>query len=100
MSQTPGPWYLNFGSESPHCVISDKPLLMLPGDAPDTLVIATVYSTDTRMRPEPNARLIAAAPDMLDILKMTAQRYDRGDFEETAYRQILDVIAKAEGCSE
>jgi predicted MarR family transcription regulator len=47
----------------------------------------------------PNARLIAAAPDLLEALKDTLQLLEVycGDFEEATRKQARAAIAKAEG---
>ena len=50
---------------------------------------------------EANARLIAAAPDLLEALKDTLQLLEVycGDFEEGTRKQARAAIAKAEGAA-
>lgn len=111
MKHTPGPWCANFPQGNLNYVITDKPLLMLPGaDALDTTALAIVYSTDMKTKPEANAHLIAAAPDLLWVCKQALEilqvqpdllRTDtgeRGDGELGEIVPQLDhVIKQAEG---
>lgn len=106
---TPGPWATeSVNSEALHDIIADY---QVPGDGFPTL-LAMVFSDDEGDGPiscdeaSANARLIAAAPDLLAACKL----WDEGfiDGEEFTPEQLLawmnknrkaarDAIAKAEG---
>lgn len=92
---TPGPWYFQKSLEGPEYII--KPI---PGD-----VVAVTDPQETEGQEEANARLIAAAPDMLLTLKVILKRLqleqkEHGDKPFMLKAHIPDiekVIAKAEG---
>lgn len=85
---TPGPWKAvptAFG-----------PIDIVVSDGRD---IVTVYGGGTGNK-EANARLIAAAPDMLEALKQAQtnfKTYDRFKVDVDAMRKIEAAIAKATG---
>jgi hypothetical protein len=54
---TPGPWKVNHGNEMHHVTNTDG------------VVIAEVYHNTPKPQPYSNARLIAAAPELLEALK-------------------------------
>jgi hypothetical protein len=102
MSHTPGPWKILYvNTPQKH-----YPLLHIDSSNGINGIIATVYSDD-----EPNARLIAAAPDLLDACRKLANEasgflalsdMDRhGMTNSRILRQRIDeardAIAKAEG---
>jgi hypothetical protein len=84
-SHTPGPWRAGEGDES-HLVFMGEEAIAdtwLRGDCGDA---------------EANARLIAAAPDLLVACKEALDFvHDMNAANRQARRQILDAIAKAEG---
>ena len=94
---TPGPWMIErYGSH--------KDLVIAPGADIETAGIAEV---DRRPGdpdgPTPNARLIAAAPEMLEALRSLADAVDVTEIPQwvpalgTAYDAARAAIAKAEG---
>ena len=80
---TPGPWE-RWGRASPSQVIS----------AGDCFVAQTLGGND-----EANARLIAAAPDLLEALREAADytRHPDYDWPVEFSRRVSAAIAKAEG---
>jgi hypothetical protein len=100
---TAGPWKLFYWSEAIG-VASDRPRLR------ESMSIATVPrgpetgNADDRALAEANARLIAAAPELLEALLMVRDaeldvRADegRGNMPNGALAKIEAAIAKAEG---
>lgn len=98
-AHTPGPWHYERPYGEPGHYIS----------GPNTGLIAKLYEPDAHLfnvdKPvsiEANARLIAAAPELLAVVRSFAATYgslpfaDRFRFAATA-EQAADAIAKAEG---
>lgn len=89
-AHTPGPWRVNRKGGSQTTVLSD-----------DDLVVATAWSSTYRDAAEANARLIAAAPDMLAALEDALDAITDGvilpDRRDEAIRVIQAAIDKAEG---
>ena len=97
---TPGPWATEYdiNEHGSDCVIVTKDY---------NYRICDIYSRSNDGMTVPddaasaNARLIAAAPDLLEALKVCADLladYDEAEGEEgDAYREALAAIAKAEG---
>lgn len=85
MTHTPGPWKTQ-GFEN---LIVNSPL-------DNTIVCSPGSDTGTLIEMKSNARLIAAAPDMLDALK-TALHYLSDDIPAPALYEIEAAIKKAEG---
>ena len=81
---TPGPWY--FQKSGPEYII--KPI---PGD-----VVAVTDPQETGGQEEANARLIAAAPDMLFELK-TIRSIFNDEGRKYLVEKLDKVISKAEG---
>jgi hypothetical protein len=79
MSHTPGPWHVSDSNE----VLDDKSMLVCAEIMGDN---AEIYKA--------NARLIAAAPEMLETLK-TLDRLGGLGLDKHAW--IREVIDKAEG---
>lgn len=98
---TPGPWEFLEASDTEGNGNAGKPLTIceVVGDHND---IANVYSSDnatvsiTRAEAIANARLIAAAPDLLQALRVlvASRRWAGGNWH---IELALAVIAKAEG---
>lgn len=87
MSHTPGPWFC-FKNEDGKILINDSEI--------DAFPIAEIYG----VQDEQNARLIAAAPDLLEALKRLAAYGDvfAYRFNETnPFKQAIAAIEKAEG---
>ena len=88
MSQhTPGPWQVNHFDQTQVCD-SD-------GESRGCSPIAFVAPIGPLVERKANARLISAAPDLLDALQhlMTAH----GEQLDWAFQQAQDAIAKATG---
>lgn len=91
---TPGPWEAD---------TKDSPALVL---GPDGRVVATLRGPTTnhpdrypRKARDANARLIAAAPELLEAVEMvlTASE-DGGDMDDIGWDQLRAAFAKAKGC--
>lgn len=84
---TPGPWVID-------------PCWDILGNTDDGNGMVCQITTDAvpRAEAEANARLIAAAPDMLEALKQAEQQIDYGQID-AAHRIIIAAIDKAEGRS-
>jgi hypothetical protein len=92
MSHTPGPWHYRRGDEWSHSVVTHH------GTLPDGSQNCWTVADINKMREpehEANARLIAAAPDMLEALKR-AHTWLQGS-EPGRAQYLGEVIAKAEG---
>ena len=101
---TPGPWEADLKRHNGHCGISIN--------APDDIQVATVYLNIINsewkhpiVRPQNNesvnnARLIAAAPEMYEALKILitkTKQLERFDMESYEVEQAKLAINKAEG---
>lgn len=88
MGHTPGPWD-NDGND-----ISAK------GSVIATVTLPPLTDSDRITGPEivANARLIAAAPELLAALKRRAERRDA--FDDDEWQDVMRLIAKTEGRSE
>lgn len=103
MSHTPGPWHAKLGKFD-HLNDGSRPIM----DATEENRVALANSMRPRKRntpynaPDPerdaNARLIAAAPEMLEMLKRCRSIIDQyvGDKADDMISMIDGVIAKAE----
>ena len=93
-AHTPGPWKLHFWAENV-AVSSDRP------KPRDCETVATVFrgpeqhgnETEERRTADANARLIAAAPDLLAAL----ERFVTEDDGPETWRMARAAIAKARG---
>lgn len=101
---TPGPWdyvpgtehhgpYVTteYGSTVADCYYMSNPYSLSVRNGGDSKPI-----NHMREMADANARLIAAAPDMLEALKQAEQQIDYGQID-AAHRIIIAAIAKADG---
>lgn len=85
-SPTPGPWKFSFEGVDPEWAIVTNA---------HGLIVANV-NADSRQ--EANARLIAAAPELLEALRgVVAMQYSKPSFLAASMEQARAAIAKAEG---
>jgi hypothetical protein len=96
---TPGPWFYGIGIRG----YGDY-TLQITGDKGRTIFIApiktdgtTQYTIGELKEHESNARLIAAAPDLLGALKSILRWREGTDNYKIAESKALFAIAKAEG---
>ncbi len=108
---TPGPWFTDFDWQAPAIEAGTKSpykyVALVTKD--ETTPVAEVASAPLSEVQKANARLIAAAPDLLEMLKEAYNHLDYcgfGDSWEREYAQkakldkrISAAIAKAEGTS-
>ena len=86
-THTPGPWNCNRSSASGYDIVCAENLPV------DVCVISRRDKTTGEI--DANARLIAAAPELLTALKFVLSAH--GGQLEAAFAQARDAIAKAEG---
>lgn len=102
---TPGPWQINEHSkERDGSVFADVPDELYSFD--NRLCICVAPHLDKNERWMANARVIAAAPDMLSILqRIIDEKCDSCSFEHgmsafcdmCLYGEAVDIVAKAKG---
>jgi len=83
---TPGPWRLDTPEPDGEIIVMDE----------QDVSVATCWKQplDPDVWVESNARLIAAAPDLLDAAELVVARWERGDLAE-AVRELSAAVAKA-----
>lgn len=91
---TPGPWEVMFAGSSkagqPFKI--DEAYVYAPNTQDDTAICADIIDPVTQEISEANARLIAAAPDLLEACQLAL------DSDDKAVRRFLRAaIAKAKG---
>jgi len=93
MSHTPGPWKIfeGWGADKRRPVIVDS----IPDVDGKFVGNCICYAASTNPDIEANANLIAAAPEMLEALKMVLQ-HKRIDDSESRMAMVAAVITKAE----
>jgi hypothetical protein len=97
MSHTPGPWVVEDSRKLKSKKLRQELLMVVARDGgmPGLIVNSgTVTKTD-----EANARLIAAAPDLLDALEEIVARFDDDNIKRTvdAIQSSRAAIKKAKG---
>ena len=101
MTRTPGPWFVSMkpdwdedGGMGPAVYDCDGGVFAVVDDEPETIA-RPFYEAD--------ARLIAAAPEMLEVLEWLLEEFDRRDLGDGAMlydsdiEQVKAVIRKARG---
>lgn len=85
---TPGPWRLCNGDHATMCIYDDK-----------NQRVAVVPIEGHFANISPNARLIAAAPELLDVLKSARSALEHPSAAYTVYalKVMDDLIKKVEG---
>jgi len=107
INHTPGPWSAHEKGAHPNPYVCGAEREYEHG--PDKPVVAYIVGTDTQA----NARLIAAAPDLLAVVREACAIFDanheggemdeyNGDlandlWKDEIHRKLTDAIAKAEG---
>lgn len=95
ISHTPGPWEAVWDHPDVDTICHVRPV----GRDVSWREIATLYTTPRGSEKEANARLMAAAPDLLAALKaVISSSRECGDFESDvlAFNEARAAIAKAE----
>lgn len=75
---TPGPWHLSFERHPHFNPVSPIPLVKTGEEGENSKQLAYVCQTFLLVEKEANARLIAAAHDMLAALVKLMEQYDSG----------------------
>lgn len=105
MKHTPGPWFACCVDEYPHYVFgeeADKTICALCSNDPNDHdhEYERHEGVVTLEERRANARLIAAAPELLEALKLCVERlkyYEEYEHGEAIIADAEAVIAKAEG---
>ena len=87
-AHTPGPWNCNRSSASGYDIVCSE------NSPTDVCVISRRDKTTGEI--DANARLIAAAPELLAACRLVEQAQRDGDYM-TAFRAVSAAIAKAKG---
>ena len=93
---TQGPWGV---TEHPNKRAFEGNLIVCPDDK--DMVVCTIWTCDDEKETKANARLIAAAPELLEACKAVWSAIIDGDEHEhtaeQAHNLLIKAIAKAEG---
>ena len=90
---TPGPWLTQWGAAQGgdgHHIIDTKDMGEL------SRIAVVLFHDDAEGETASNARLIAAAPELLAACRLVEQAQRDGDYM-TAFRAVSAAIAKAKG---
>ena len=93
MSYTPGPWEVRWD------YTRDRGIICVEHPAYDALDVVLPYWAKTAKEHKANARLVAAAPELLNACLLAADCIDKfkGKLSPGAKDRLLAAIAKAEG---
>ena len=96
MKHTPGPWEV-----SQYCSLGAGAQLGIKGPERPRLWSYCIYQNETDVQASANARLIAAAPDLLEACEKLVKAYEECDFEDYGQDSALtkgkQAIKKAKG---
>lgn len=96
MKHTPGPWAAFIGNRGKTISIDIGPTAI--GKRPCIINWSGFDDTDLPITQRvANARLIAAAPDLLEALQILLERASRNSIDPFALQQAVRAIAKATG---
>ena len=99
MNHTPGPWWVEKGDGD--CTPKTMIYVCHEGTSCDETTICNFDTTDRRGNHDANARLIAAAPDMLEALidaYKIIRHHENPDYPGSAeLRSIKSLIERATG---
>jgi len=92
MKHTPGPW-------SVYDQYSERPEIRGPEESGVLVCVMAAWgvAADTPSPTQANARLIAAAPELLALCKEWAKAWEEGEFSPDITSRMNAAIAKAEG---
>ena len=97
---TPGPWHLSAGTYSERWVVDSKS----PPTGKQNLIamLQNHWSGNENDAMDANARLIAAAPDMLELLEHTIKRLEQWDkddicYDDDLYTDLINTVAEIKG---
>ena len=91
---TPGPWEVSHGGHgSPRGFVIDEYFVLNRTVADDVAIAADIVDPATQMPSEANARLIAAAPDLLEVLERIVASSSLTDTQ--LWAEARDAVAKA-----
>lgn len=85
--RTPGPWYVWQLASDPEAYGLHAGKLIVTAENGETEICGVVYNSD-------DARLIAAAPELLDIVKEMLNWLESMPFSAIDTRRIVQVIEK------
>lgn len=95
--RTPGPWQAEFNGRDSF-IISKSGFLIATAHSPSKMTSGTNLTSEAKERKrEANARLLAAAPELLDALKIAQPYMPKGEKFKKFRFIVRAAIAKAEG---
>ncbi len=96
MRHTPGPWR----AAGPHDV-NGEPVAYIYQEQEGQSHALAIVRMDSKTSPEANARLIAAAPELLEVaqnaLAFLSVSSETGEYKDHLSQRLEQAIAKAEG---
>jgi len=93
---TPAPWEVSHGGHgSQSGFVIDEYFVLNRAVADDVAIAADIVDPATGMPSEANARLIAAAPELLAALKMAESVYRHNVVKQGEPSSVLDAMQRA-----